>query len=286
MKKQSCTLLLLLIFATVQSQNLKEEKKERARITASKIKSVTQTAYTYAFDLKTKTRKPEVKGVKVGAMVYDTKGNLIEEINYNKFGNQESKSAYRYNGDHQIETSVYGPDGKLLSKMKTEYRGDTILGFKYYNADGSLSGTSYAENEYENTADGIRIHKIFIYFSKDSSLAGSQKLVFNKAGELIDFSEYENRYLKFRDVYTYDKSGNQIEHKFYDKNNELTGSHKFKYNASGFLIEIQNCGAYGLPYSTTVYKNDAKGNFIEAIVYADNDINKAQTIYKYTYQYH
>lgn len=277
---------MLLTVTLAYPQNKNEEKKERARIASSKIKSVTQTAYEFTFDLKTKTKKPNTNGVKISTQVYNSKGFLVEEINYNKFGNLDSKNVYKYDsGNHQVETSVYGSDGKLQNKMITKYKGDTLTGFNYYDSNGNLSGTSYSENEYENITDGSKVHKIFIYFGKDSTLAGSQKLVYNKAGELIDFSEYEGRYLKSRDVYAYDQNGNQIEHKFYNRNNELTGSHKFKYNASGFLIETQNCAAYGIAYSTTVYKNDPKGNFLEAIIYADNDLNKAQVLYKYNYQY-
>ena len=92
--------------------------------------------------------------------------------------------------------------------------------------------------------------------------------------------------MNYKYVYLYNDKGRMIEIKFYNKQEEFTGSQKFKYDLKENLIETQNCGAYNIPYETTVYKNDPNGNVIEAIVYTDNDLKKPKALYKFNYEYY
>lgn len=53
---------------------------------------------------------------------YDKNGNKTEEIEYNKTGDQKSRSTYKYNENGKVvEEQVYNEFNKLEKTVKTEY---------------------------------------------------------------------------------------------------------------------------------------------------------------------
>ncbi len=278
--------MLLLAIVVVHSQNKNEERKERLRIASSKIKSTTQIAYEYVWDQKTGSKKPSTKGVKISTRVYDLKGNIVEEISYNQFGNVDSKTSYKYDGKgNNIELVVSNSDGSPIEESHYEFKRDTLSQLKTHRVKDNLTYSNFMWNVFE-AENGNRVFHVFSYSSDDTTLVGSQRNVFDSKNNLITYYSYKGKYLNYKYVYLYNDKGRMIEIKFYNKQEEFTGSQKFKYDLKENLIETQNCGAYNIPYETTVYKNDPNGNVIEAIVYTDNDLKKPKALYKFNYEYY
>jgi hypothetical protein len=276
-------LLLALSVITVYGQTDPNEKKEKSRIATCKLKSVTQTAYQYKFNLQTKSVQPEATGTIVGKSTYDQKGNTIEQYSYNDNGNLDTKTTYKYDSKgHPIELIVTGLDGIVQGKQQITYNGDTILGIKNLNPGGTVTSSNFTFMGTERNPDGSTKFNLLSYSVADSLLVGSVKSTYDPQGNLIDYAEYADRYLTYREVYSYNAQGWKIKLESYDKNNELYAIQNYKYDEKGQMIEMESYGALGFLVSKVVYTSDGKGNFVKAIYYDAK--GNPQMMYKYIYQ--
>lgn len=270
----------MLLTATAFGQTL-----DKSRIKTNKIKTVTQSVYQYKYDVQSQTWKLATTGKKVQTATYDQKGNTIEEIIYNANGNIDKKTKYKYDAnDHQTEIAIYGSDGIMQEKTAIAYRGDTMSGMTYYDGTGTITGTSFMYYEYAMTPDSNKITNMFIYFGKDSTLAGSVKQIHNKEGKLIDESTYQKNWLQHRETYEYNAKGWLVKKSYYNQQSSFYAAETFKYDEKGNLLEQQMLEDGWLVRSTTIYKSDAKGNYLDAVK-KDQKGNPTEQ-YKYSYTYY
>ena len=278
-------IIISLIAITSFSQQNKEDVRECKRIASHKFKSVTQTDYNYVYDFNTRSKKPSTKGLKEFTRSYDTKGNLIQEIDYNQFGNIDSKTNQKYdNRGNSTEVAVYGSDGILQSKTVMTYNKDTMTTIKGFNPDGTLYYANFAVMKSSIEKEN-RVCMLTAYSSKDSTLiVGSMKSTYNSKGDLIEYAEYEGKYLKYREEYEYNEKGWKIKSTRYKSinNNDFVALQTFKYDVAGNLIEMMTDNPNSSSYN--IYKYDAKGNLIEATKYSGD--KTPMTLYKYSYVFY
>jgi YD repeat-containing protein len=303
--KTQVLLPFLLLSAVTYSQTDKEDKKTSTRLVASHIKSMTQTAYPYEYDINSGKYRQSMKGTKVATQSYDVKGNTTEEVDYDQYGNVSSKTASIFDSRGNATTvTSYGSDGTVQSKVVYQYNADTMTQVKVYLGNGSLDHENYCVMKHNsilgkeiysavtsmqdtNHESGVvyRTNDLIIHNAKDSGLVGCNRHVYDKKGNLIEFATWKFQqsapgqyyaYDQKKETYTYNTKGNKIETDSYN-GDQWEGYHKLKYDENGHLMEDEQSGA------VTVYKCDAHGNFTEAIMYDGN--NNPTGAYKYSYQY-
>ena len=92
--------------------------------------------------------------------------------------------------------------------------------------------------------------------------------------------EYK-KVLDNKQVYRYDKKGNQIEQVGYGADGKLEGKHLYKYDDKGNRIEWAMYNADGKLRAKFLYKYDDKGNQIEEAVYGADGRLEGKRLYKY-----
>lgn len=268
---------------TAFTQNVSDP--DQARIKSNKIKSVTQTVFPYKFDVSSKTVKPVTTGIKFSTQSYDVRGNVIEEISYDRFGNVDVKTKYKYDSqNHQVEIATYNSADILQSKVVANYNSDTLKGMKYYDGNNNLTGTGYADVLYDTTDDGYRRKTTTVYFGKDSTIAGAISITYDKQGRTTDSANYKGLYLDNYCLFEYDSKNEITKQTFYNNAGNVTYGQAFKYDANGNMTEMQTLGDGWLIEMRFVYKFDTHGNFTEATKYDRQ--GKPVELYKYGYAYY
>ncbi|MBQ0030143.1 MAG: hypothetical protein MJZ24_07675 [Paludibacteraceae bacterium] len=82
---------------------------------------------------------------------YDAKGNKVEEVEYNKTGDQQKRVTFKYNDkDKCIEESHFNENNKLEKTIKIEYNSNGKKSSeKSYFPNGKLKGEHVFEYELE-----------------------------------------------------------------------------------------------------------------------------------------
>ena len=126
--------------------------------------------------------------------IYDKKGNIIEENDYDSDGSLNSKTTYKYDEKgNKIEENDYDSDGRLDSKTTYKYdeKGNTIEKNYYSYSDGRLdSKITYKYNEKGNT-----IEENDYYYSDgrlDSKTTYKYKYEYDKNNNWTQKIQYRN----------------------------------------------------------------------------------------------
>jgi len=100
---------LMLIAYCVSAQSRKEIKDNG-------LKSKIVWKYEYKVDKELKHKESEEK--------FDTKGNIVEEIEYDEYGKRDKKTKYTYNENNDVvKEVVYASNGKIKKTTKYKYQG-------------------------------------------------------------------------------------------------------------------------------------------------------------------
>jgi hypothetical protein len=281
--------IILLISATAYSQVNRDDRKEAQKISRNHIRSKVIMDYPFAYDLNTGTYKVTAKGTKVESQTFDLKGNVIQEIMYDEYGNIGSKTISKYDDrGNSVEDVVYNSDGTISSKVVTVYRKDTIATIKVYNPDGTINITKYSKMVHWRDTDlkadvpYFNCYALKLFNRKDSTIYGEVKYMYDDAGNMIgvlSFSTSDGKtlYLTQKDGFKYNQKNEMIEHDYYGvQYDDITGYQKYKYDGNGNTIAVE-ANSY-----TWVYKNDARGMLVSVTKYDNN--NNPVTLSKITYQ--
>lgn len=157
---------------------------------------------------------------------YDSAGNLIEATEYNHSGDSIWKTLYKYDSmGNMIEEARYNSDGSLGWKQLLRYNsaGNVIKTTHYF--DGKL----YEECLYRYNPEGVRIY--------------AEHNMINVAKSII----------------LYDSNGNEIESAWFDYYDPMGHKSYSKYDLNGNLIERQDYH-YPTCYENTIFNYDTAGN--------------------------
>ncbi len=178
-------------------------------------------------------------------VLYDEKGNMIEENRYKSDGSLDRKSIYKYDKKgNVIEGNKYESDGSLDSKNIYKY---------------DKKGNKIEENRYKS----------------DGSLDEKYTFKYDEKGNMIE----ENRCksggsLDKKYTYKYDNKGNMIEENRYKSDNRLESRNIYKYDDKGNMIEddwtyILFNGEEKITKRSYTYEYDKHENWTKRIEFKD-----------------
>ena len=160
--------------------------------------------------------------------IYDKKGNIIEENDYDSDGSLNSKTTYKYDEKgNKIEENDYDSDGRLDSKTTYKYdEKGNIIEENHYDSDGRLdSKTTYKYDEKGNT-----IEKNYYSYS-DGRLDSKITYKYNEKGNTIEENDYyySDGRLDSKTTYKYKYE--------YDKNNNWTQKIQYRNTIPNIITE-------------------------------------------------
>ena len=208
---------------------------------------------------KTKTVKYQPNGTTITDSIhysYDTSGNKIKEINYNKEGEVKFEYLYKYDSYNKEIEKVYGIGNKKTITKKTYDR---------KNKKVDITGTK--------NNGSFKVHDI---------------KTFNDNWDVIEHIKYDSiGHQKIRTEFGYDKNNNLNSTKLYDTNNTLFDVLKTTYNGQNEMIStigynIKDNDTINKAPTRVEYKYDDKKNAVEKKLFSEG---KCIWMVKYNYQY-
>jgi hypothetical protein len=171
-------------------------------------------------------------------LIYDIKGNNVEDRSY--------YPVPIINGDKQTNESL---EKYLYRFTKYKYDGKNLIQTTHYNKDGSI--TNKGIFTYEN---GNRKEAISYSLDSNGQLTRSGRISFS-----------------------YDKQGNVIEKKFYNKDDSIQTRYVDGYDEQGFRISriIFDFNGKITSKGSLTYQFDSHGNWLS---YTSDDINSSKKI--------
>lgn len=288
MKKIITLFISILFMIGCNTNKSKIETDLEKRGFKGKVKSIKSTTYK-AIEKFGKIQKGEE--VDKLLSIFSEKGNFTERI-YSKNGKIDSKQTYIYNDKGNIiEQKEYDSDGNL--KLQTTYNYDDNGNKIEENTFGGYQTqkTTYKYDDKRREVESL----ITLSFQ---GINGSAELritkEYDQKGNIIEEKNYNNHNkLSSKGIYTYDERGNKIKEIFinldskkpeekniyiYDKNNNKIEVQKYisenlsekttiKYDEKGNILE-EHITDFNIKTSfKIVYKNDKTGNPIEKVYY-------------------
>jgi hypothetical protein len=215
----------------------------------------------------------------VEKIIYDSKGNILEESNYDAMGDlaadyysQAAISKYKYDADgNQIEAATYGTDGELIG----DYSGIAIERNTYDDRGNIIEKSKFGTDGelYDPYDDGA-----IVKYKFDANNNNIEIMKFGADGELLKGIACIKRY-------KYDERGNIIEDASYGDDERLLADYdqvaiyRYVFDENNRVIEEAKYGEndrllsdeyYGT-IATTKYKYDENGNQIERSYFDANE---------------
>ena len=179
--------------------------------------------------------------------IYNDKGNIIEQKEYDSEGSLKSQTTYNYDDkgrevESLITLSFQGINGSAELRITKEYdQKGNIIEEKNYNNHNKLS----SKGIYTYDERGNKIKEIFI--NLDSKKPEEKNIyIYDKNNNKIEVQEYISENLSEKTIIKYDEKGNILEKDLIDFNKNMS-----------FKI---------------IYKNDKIGNSIEQIYYVNGNL--------------
>jgi len=128
---------------------------EKQRMARARVRTQTEWVHDYV------NGRPAPRGYRSAVTRYDTRGNIVEIINYNEAGRVLSSNVFQYNSaDNRVNFEQFDADRKLRYSQKAVYdsRGNKTREFGFdgakpynniftYDANGRLIEITYTEEE-------------------------------------------------------------------------------------------------------------------------------------------
>lgn len=240
-----------------------------------KVKSIKEISYeaVYRFGEIAKGKKKGIPNSYINDkyLLFNQKGNKIEEIEYKSDGSIKSKRLYNYDDKNYLigknsnksdgsnfskSTYTYNEKGKLIENItdSLDFRTKTI--FKYDNRNNLIDKS---------------------WYSKNGSLSGKYTYKYNTK----DYKTEKNSYsregnLKSNKKYKYDSKNNLVEENKYDSKGSHSRRTRYTYNEKGYLIEVKSYHSDGSIALNYIYKYndkidfDKKDNWIRKLMLIDD----------------
>ena len=186
--KNLLSTIVILFFLGCSSNSKYENDVTRLNL-KGKVKSINEFSYEAIEkfgNIKRGKRKRKLSWDLDEYIIFDNKGNKIEENKYSSDGNLKYKYTYKYdNKGNKIEVNYYNSDGSLESKQLYKYdnNGNEIEA-DYYNPVGSLADKwTYKYNEKGNI---IEVNN----YNSAGSLIGNAIHKYDEKGKRIEANLY------------------------------------------------------------------------------------------------
>ena len=213
-----------------------------------------------------------LNGAKFHEYRYDSHGNVINEIIFDRDGSIFNKNTYTRNYD-----SEYDKDGNLVAEICYGKSPDNLYYRYEYNKDGKKTlervyGDGVHITEYEYDENGILTSSHYEYYNVDGgTLFSTRETEYDKNSNVVLELLYgEDGNLEFKDVYEYDEYGNRtLEARYDGDGNEVDILEaEYTYDESGNIKAksgYENGYAlYHLTYSDLYYYNFGEKDSVSA----------------------
>ena len=235
-----------ILFATANTTHVYNEdfgKKQKENFQNNYVQSISGFTFTYV------NGTPVKNGSKTSLEKFDSKGNLAEEVFFNRNGETIIEFTHTYNDDgihlkslgmvnHKATYNFWAYDYNDSTNTVTKYHTKKNL-FKEkwvykFNKDGNKT-----EEEYYDTEGYLLSRKVFKYDEK------------NRLTERIEFDAYDNLFGK--NIFTYDSKGNNTKLTEYSADSEILNDYTYMYDEKGNLTTRISTDAKGMTKEMTVY---------------------------------
>lgn len=254
-------------------------------------------------------KRPYISSWKKTTYKYNSKGYLIESIDYDRNDKILTKGTYKYNYKNLVEAKNFYRQESLevlgdnLFTTIYKYRNDKLIEKGTYRSDSILEGYGKYLYKYDSNnklierkhcdAKGDCWRSEYVYSSKrvkekkynlDGSYSGMNVSIFNRNGNLIKESFYnsENK-IDFIEIYKYDKDDNLIEE---GRKSKYEDHHNWKYiyddkgnEVKYYRYNINSDITFKIIYK---YEFDNNDNWIKKTSY-ETDLPKNITIREIEY---
>jgi len=211
------------------------------------------------YKLEEKDGKYEPVLVYKQVFVFDSAGNIFEDIKYDPEDKTPAKRFYRYDEQGRLsdEESIYQGVG-LFHKVSYKYDEQGRLVEEITSSPESKL-TQSTKYEYDEAGRVL---------NEESYQAGAvPSLVekfYDEAGKLVQENFYEGSAVNGKCCYRYNDAGKIIEEKSYDDiNGPVSEKISHFYNDKGLLKESHTSNSNGEVYLKTLYRYDEKGYLID-----------------------
>ncbi len=256
----------VLCFAQGTPQNHREQMNLKGS-----VKSIHEISYQAVIKLgkiQKGEKKRENKNDTDFDLVFDEKGNRLEENYYNPDGTLSVKHIYHYNEKGNIEDeNYYDSDWTLLKWVTYTYSEEGNLSEnRTYGNDYLFSLSRYSYDEKGNKIEQINYKLdngiLFWDFHYDSTTFYKFTFKYNEKGDMIETNSYDtDGNLNYTITSTYDNNGNTIAEAWYGSNGNIWT--KKTYNEKGNETEYcsyDSKGNVAWKY-TYVYEYDSQENW-------------------------
>ena len=217
--------------------------------------------------------------------LYDKDNNLENVSFYNSDDSLRWQRVYVYNEQGKItQREDICKDGTCYEKEVYKYIDDLIYVY-YYDINGILKyyfthqNDSLKHEQIQYSSDGKPISKRQNEFNSNGKMISSRRwyvpennlqeekiYIYDNNGNLLELL-YDNR----KSIYRYDSRGYLLEYAY--KNFDGDYKCKYTYNKIGLLKE-EFFYKDEILYNKTTYKYDSKENWIEKIIYENDNLKK------------
>ena len=210
--------------------------------------------------------------------IYDSSGNLIEEIFFDYDGTINKKISYEYTSFGKILKKVeYCSDGKICGKEIYKYDStENEIERIFFDYDGTIEFRY--ETEYDSRGNEIDSRS----YNNGDTLNMRFISKYNSSNNIIEQTRYYRQNHSITIRFKYDNEGNEIKNNHFDKEGDIFRENSFFYDPFGNLIEEISVYKPFRSFSRDTYKYDNFNNLIEHIHYNQLNEPSKKTVYVYS----
>jgi YD repeat-containing protein len=199
---------------------------------------------------------------------FDSAGNLVKEVQYDREGEIDIANAYKYDDKNRLieEIHYYEEETGERIRYSLDDRGRrTAVQTEY--ADGSTSNKSFHRNGNLLTVESL---------DEDGDLESKETIRTDEQGRVLEEARYdEDGALVVKFVNGYDAKGQLVNRKEYVENDELVKKILLEYDHAGNAVQETHLNRRDEVIDNIKFTYDAKGNRTSW----QNSVYHQQTVY-------
>jgi hypothetical protein len=206
-------------------------------------------------------------------LLFDDKGNVIEESKFTSDGELEEKNSYEYNNDGKLllHTLLYAVDDVTEKRVLTRNeKGNLISEIKYYGSD-SGEKTEYEYNAKENVSAVIR-------YDEEGDFISREEIIYDDKDSLRERKTIDAKNNLISRISFTTPVNDEIEESEYNEKNEIVSTTTIKFNDKGKELTVRQTNPQGKLISSVLNTYDENGNIIEKI---NKDFYSKKVRYEY-----
>jgi len=212
---------------------------------------------------------------------YSSKGNILEKTKFDSIDSMETKSVFKYdNLDRNIIEEIdFGTDSKIISHKLNHYnqKGQLTQSDEFNNIEGIIKATKRLF-KYDDRGNLIEE----IYYPSDGVPYTRILYAYNKFDNLSTKTNYIKPNIVYKKTtYQYDENGHLLQEESNEQGDRFRET--YTYDKAGKEIECVDLNPDGYSESWT-FQYDEKGNKITENYYNSN--KEMLATYKYSYEYY